>query len=117
MLQSKPWQNKGIHYHTKQSRRLTSTELVVGAVTVEVVTLAVLATVDLGRVVSFLALTGATDTVSIVTADICAVVFAAVGIQILRSHLIFTALAQPTNTPLIAPERTMTNRHKLNIRA
>ena len=54
--------------HTKQSRRHTSTELVVGAVTVEVVTLAVLATVDLGRVVPFLALTAAIDTVSVVAA-------------------------------------------------
>lgn len=82
---------------------LTSTELVVGAVTVEVVTLAVLATVDLGRILPLLAFTSATDTVTIVAADVCAVVLPAVCIQILCAHFIFAALAKTPNSPVITP--------------
>lgn len=81
---------------------VSSAELVVRAITVEVVTLAVLAAVDLCGVVSLFAFTCATDTVSVVAADICTVISSAVGIQILSADLIFAALTQAPNTPLVA---------------
>lgn len=86
------------------SKILTSAELVVGAVTVEVVALAELAAVDLCRILSLLAFAGAADTVAIVAADIRTVVFSAVGIQVLCPHFVFAALAKTPDTSLITPD-------------
>lgn len=83
---------------------LTSAELVVRPVTVEVVALAVQATVDLCRIVPLLAFTGATDTVTVVAADIRTVVFSAVGIQVLCPHFVFAALANTPDTSVITPD-------------
>lgn len=82
---------------------LTSTELVVGAVTVEVVTLAVLAAVDLGRVLPLLTLARAAHAVAVVAADVGAVVLPAVGVQVLGAHLVFAALAQTPDAALVTP--------------
>lgn len=84
---------------------LTSTEFVVGAVTVEVVTLAELPTVAFLWVLSLLTLTGSTHTVSVVAADVCTVVFTAALIQVFAGHLVGAALTLSTNTALIAPDR------------
>lgn len=81
----------------------TSTELVVRPVTVEVVALAEHATVDLSWIVPLLALTGAADAVSVVAADICTVVFSAVGIQVFCPHLVFAALADTSDTSVVTP--------------
>lgn len=86
------------------STGLTSAELVVGAVAVEVVTLAVLATVDLCRIVTFLAFTGSADTVTVVAADICTIVFSAVCVQVVSPDFIFAALTKAADTALITPE-------------
>lgn len=83
---------------------LTSAELVVGPVTVEVVALTVHATVDLCRIVPLLAFTGAADTVTVVAADICTVVFSAVGIQVLCAHFVFAALTKTPDTSVITPD-------------
>lgn len=82
---------------------LTSTELVVRPVTVEVVALAVHAAVALSWIVPLLALTGAADTVTVVAADICTVVFSAVGIQVFRPHLVFAALTDASDSSVITP--------------
>lgn len=81
----------------------TSAELVVRPVTVEVVTLAELATVDLSWVVPLLAFTGAADTVTVVAADICAIVFSAVGVQVFCPHLVFAALTNTSDTSVVTP--------------
>lgn len=83
---------------------LTSAELVVGSVAVEIVALAVLAVVDLCRIVSFLAFAGAADTVAVVAADIRTIVFSAFGVQVLGLPLVSAALADTANASLIAPE-------------
>lgn len=62
----------------RQNDGHTSTELVVGAVAVEVVTLTELAAVSLFWIISFFALARPTNTVSIITADVCPVINAAV---------------------------------------
>lgn len=93
---------------------LTSAELIVGAVTVEVVTLAVFATVDLCRILPLLAFAGAADTVAIVATDICAIVFSAVGIQVLCPDFVFTTLADTPNTPFITPDRKQEINHFSN---
>lgn len=82
----------------------TSAELVVGAVAVEVVALAVLATVDFCGIVPLLAFTGAADTVAVVAADICTVVFSAVGIQVLCAHFVFAALTKTPDTSVVTPD-------------
>lgn len=82
-------------------RSVTSTELVVGAVTVEVVTLAVGAAVDLGGVLSLLTLAGAADAVPVVAADVGAVVLSTVGVQVLGSNLVFAALTESSDTALV----------------
>lgn len=83
---------------------LTSAQLVVGSVAVEIVALAELAVVDLGRILSLLAFAGAADTVAVVAADICAVVFSALGVQVLGLPLVPATLAETADTPLVAPE-------------
>lgn len=83
---------------------LTSTELVVGSVAVEIVALAERAAVDLCRILSLLAFTAATDTVTIVAADIRTIVFPAVGIQILCLPFVSAALTDTPNASLIAPD-------------
>ena len=83
----------------------TSTEFVAGAVTVEVVTLAELPTVTFFWVLSLFTLTGSTHTVSVVAADVCTVVLPTVSVQVVRPHLVCTALTQSANTALVAPER------------
>lgn len=83
---------------------LTSTELVVGSVAVEVVALAVLAVVDLCRILSLLAFAGAADTVAVVAADIRTIVFSAFGVQVFGLPLVSAALADAANASLIAPE-------------
>lgn len=83
---------------------LTSTELVVGSVTVEIVALAVQAAVDLCGILSLLAFTAATDTVTVVAADISTIVFPAVGIQILCLTFVSAALTETPNASLIAPD-------------
>lgn len=88
------------------STLLTSAELVVGAVTVEVVALAVLAAVDLRGILSLLALAGAADAVAVVAADIRTVVFSAVGIQVLCPHFVFAALAKTSDAAVITPDAT-----------
>lgn len=80
---------------------VSSTELVVGAVTVEVVTLAVGAAVDLGGVLSLLTLAGAADAVPVVAADVGAVVLSTVGVQVLGSNLVFAALTESSDTALV----------------
>ncbi len=70
----------------------TSAELVVGAVTAEVVTLAEHSAVYLLWVFSFLALTRSTDTFSIVAADARPIILAAVRVQIVCQKLILAAL-------------------------
>lgn len=84
---------------------LTSTQLVVGAVTVEVVALAEFATVDLRRVFPLLAFTCTTDTVTVIAADIRTVVFSAVSIQVFCPHFVFAALTKTSNSSFIAPNR------------
>lgn len=84
---------------------LTSAELVVGSVTVEVVTLAELAAVDLFGVVPLLAFAGAAHTVPVVAADIRPVVFTTVGVQVLRPHIVLAALAQMPDATLVTPDR------------
>lgn len=91
------------HSVWKTSTFHTSTELVVRPVTVEVVALAEHATVDLSWIVPLLALTGAADAVSVVAADICTVVFSAVGIQVFRAHLVFAALTDASDTSVVTP--------------
>ena len=83
---------------------LTSAELVVGAVTVEVVALAVLAAVNLGGVIPLLAFAGPANTVTVVATDICAVVFPAVGVQVLGADFVFAALAEPADTAVVTPD-------------
>lgn len=83
---------------------LTSTQLVSRAVTVEVVTLAVLPAVPLLGVVSLLALTCAAHAVSVVAADVGAVVFAAGPVHILCCHVVAAALALSAYTSFITSE-------------
>lgn len=89
-------------------RDSTSTELVVGAVAVEVVTLTVLATVVLLWVVPLLTFALAAHTLAIVAAEIGAVVLAAGLLQVLAGHLVFPALTLSANTILIAPTNRKT---------
>lgn len=83
---------------------LTSTQLVSRAVTVEVVTFAELATVPLLWVFSLLALTCATHTVSVVAADVRAVVFAAGSVHVLCGHIVAAAFTLSTHTSFVTPE-------------
>lgn len=83
----------------------TSTQFVSGAVTVEVVTLAVLSAVPLLGVVSLLALTCAAHTVSVVAADVRTVVFAAGAVHVLGCHIVAAAFALSAHTFFITPER------------
>lgn len=94
------------HSHSNYSicTFLTSAELVVGPVTVEVVALAVLATVHFCEIVPLLAFTGAADAVAIVAADVRTVVFSAVGIQVLCAHFVFAALTKTPDTSFITPD-------------
>lgn len=82
---------------------LTSAQLVSRAVTVEVVTLAVLATVSLLGIVSLLAFACATHTVSVVAANVGAVVFAAGAVHVLRSHLVAAAFTLSAHTAFVTP--------------
>lgn len=82
----------------------TSAQLVVGSVTVEIVALAELAIIDLCGILSLLAFAGAADTVTIVAADICTVVFPAFGIQVLGLTLVPATFTETANTPFVAPE-------------
>ncbi len=83
---------------------LTSTQFVSRAVTVEVVTLAVLSAVPLLRVVSLLALTRAAHAVSVVAADVGAVVFTAGPVHVFRGHIVAAAFALSAHTSFITPE-------------
>lgn len=83
---------------------LTSAQLVVGSVAVEIVALAELAIVDLCGILSLLAFAGATDAVAVVAADICTVVFSALGVQVLGLPLVPAALAETADASLVAPE-------------
>lgn len=83
---------------------LTSTQHVVGAVAVEVVALAVLATVDFCGILPFLALAGAADAVAVVAADVGAVVFPAVGVQVLGVDVVLAALAHAPDTSFVTPD-------------
>lgn len=87
---------------------LTSTQHVVGAVAVEVVTLAVLAAVDFCGILPFFALAGAADTVAVVAADIGTVVFSAVGVQVLCVDVILAALAHTPDTAFVTPDTAKT---------
>lgn len=80
---------------------MSSAELVVGAVAVEVVALAVLATVNFCRILPLLAFAGATDAVAVVATDIRSVVFPAVGIEVLCPDFIFAALTFTPDTSLV----------------
>lgn len=82
---------------------LTSAELVVGAVAVEVVALAVLPGVDLRGVLPLLAFARAAHAVAVVAADVRAVVFSAVGVQVFRPHLVLAALAKAPDAAVVAP--------------
>ena len=86
----------------------TSTQHVVGAVTVEVVALAVLPTVALCRILALFALAGAADAVSVVAADVGPVVFSAVCIQVLCVHVILAALTHAPDTPCVTPDGVKT---------
>ena len=90
------------HTHTHTQSR-TSTQLVVGAVTVEVVTLAELSAVAFLRVLPLLALTGSTHAVSVVAADVRAVVLAAVLVHVLAGHLVGATLTLSADPPLVTP--------------
>lgn len=83
---------------------LTSAQLVIGSIAVEIVALAELAVVDLRRDLSLLAFAGPTDTVTVVAANICTVVFPALGVQVLGLALVPAALAQTADTSFVAPE-------------
>lgn len=83
---------------------LTSTQLVVRTVTVKVVTFAVLAAVDLCSILTFLALTGAANTVAVVAADIRSIVFPAVGVQVLCANIVFAAFTTTPDTTFVAPD-------------
>lgn len=83
---------------------LTSAELVVGAVAVEVVAFAELAAVRLCRIIPLPALTGTADAVAVVAADVRAVVFPAVGVQILGPDVVLAALARLPDASFVAPE-------------
>lgn len=80
---------------------MTSTEFVVGAVTVEVVTLAELSAVAFLRVLPLLALAGSTDAVSVVAADVRPVVLATVLVHVLAGDVVAAALTLPANTTLV----------------
>ena len=85
---------------------LTFAQLVPGAVTVEVVTLAVLACVPLvGVVVPLLALARAADAVSVVAADVGAVVPPTGLVHVLRGHVVAAALALSAHASFVAPVR------------
>lgn len=83
---------------------LTATQFVSRTVTVEVVTLAVLAAVPLLRVVSLLALTCAAHAVSVVAADVGPVVFTAGPVHVLCGHVVAAALTLSAHTAFITPE-------------
>lgn len=83
---------------------LTTAELIVGSVAVEIVALAELAVVDLCRILSLLAFAGAADTVTVVAANVRAIVFSAFGVQVLGLPLVSAALAGAANASLVAPE-------------
>lgn len=85
---------------------LTSAQFVVGSVAVEVVTFTVLPFIPLFWIVSFLAFTRSTDTVSVFATDLCAIVHAAVCIQILCPDIIFATFTNPSNTSLIASSKS-----------
>lgn len=87
----------------------TSAELVVGAVAIEVVTLAVFSAVDLSGVVSLLAFAGSAHAVAVVAADVGAVVLAAVGVQILRPNLVRAALALTSDATIVTPDENRGN--------
>lgn len=83
---------------------LTSTELVVGAVAVEVVALAELAAIDLGGVLALLADAGAADALTVVAADVVrAVGFPAVCVHVVRSDVVSAALAGLPDASVVAP--------------
>lgn len=84
----------------------TSTEFIIGAVAVEVVALAEFAAVAFFGIVPFLALAGAAHALAVIAADVRAVVLAAVLVQVLGRHLVFSTFTLPANTALIAPEGT-----------
>lgn len=90
------------------SASLTSTEHVVGAVTVEVVALAELAAVAFCGILPLFALAGAADAVSVVAADVGTVVFSAVCVQVLCVHVILAALTHAPDTTHVTPEREKT---------
>lgn len=95
---------------------LTSTQLVSGAVTVEIVALAELTAVPLLGVVSLLALARAAHTVSIVAADVSAVVFAAGPVHVLVGHIVAAAFTLPAYTSVIAPETKGYGMNSTNIK-
>lgn len=85
-------------------RILTSAQLVVGSVAVEIVALAELAIVDLCRILSLMAFAGAADAVAVFAADVRTVVFPALGVQVLGLPLVPAALAEAAYAALVAPE-------------
>lgn len=82
----------------------TSTEFIVGTVTVEVVALAVFAAVAFFGIVPLFALAGAAHALAVVAADVCAVVLAAILVQVLGGHLVLATFTLSANTSLIASE-------------
>lgn len=81
---------------------MSSTKLVVGAITVEVVALTVSTAVDLIWIFPLLTLTSATDTVSIVAAQVRIVVYPAGCIPVFKLNFVCAALTNLSDTSLIA---------------
>jgi len=82
----------------------TSAQFVPRAVTVEVVTLAVQAAVPLFGLVSLLALACAAHALSVVAADVGAVVLATGPVHVLRGHIVAAAFTLSAHAALITPE-------------
>jgi len=83
---------------------LTATQLVSRAVTIKVVTFAILAAVPLLWVVSLLALACAAHTVSVVAADVSAVVFAAGPVHVLCGHVVAAAFTLSAHAASLTPD-------------
>lgn len=80
---------------------LTSAKLVSRAVAVEVVALAELSTVPLLGVLSLLALACAAHAVSVVAADVGAIVFTAGPVHVLCGYVVTAAFTLSTHTALV----------------
>lgn len=87
--------------HSTLTSAVPSTQFVSRAITVEVVTLTVLAAVPVLRVFSLLALTGAAHTISIVAADLCTIVLSAGPVHVLCGYVIAATFTVSAHTSFV----------------